>query len=216
MKKNSLLIVDDHRLFRDGLRLILRDAESLEIAGECNNGREALEFLQKQTVDIVLLDIAMPRLNGIETAHRIRQLNKATKILALSMHAEQQFVRNMFKAGVSGYMLKAGAAEELLTALQTIIAGNVYTSQKITNMVFEDYFARSGENCARGFDALSSREREVLQLIAEGNHTKAIASICGISPSTVDVHKKRVMDKLEIDNVADLTKFAIRQGIAFL
>ena len=212
-----ILLVDDHEMFREGLRSMLEKQPDMEVVGEAGNGREAVELVGQVQPDIVVMDIAMPDLNGIAAARQIVRDCAGAKVVALSMHADKRFVSGMFQAGASGYLLKKGAAKELIEAIRQVADHQIYLSPKVAGSVIEDYVQHLGTSpSSTGSAALSVREREVLQLIVEGKTTPEIAVDLNVSEKTIGTHRQHIMEKLDIHNVADLTKFAIREGLTFL
>jgi len=210
-----ILIADDHKIFREGLRTLLRARDDIEVVGEADNGRTVVSLAVQLEPDIVIMDVAMPDLNGIEATRQITTTRADAKVLALSMHSDSRFVTRMLQAGAHGYLLKDCAFEELTLAIDTIVTEGVYLSPGVTGVVVRDYMQHlsSAESSAT---LLSSREREVLQLVAEGLTTKDIASKLHISIKTVESHRRQIMDKLEIRSVAELTKYAVREGLTSL
>lgn len=206
-------MADDHALVRAGLRELLQKIPGLEVVGEANNGREALELIQNQSPDLILLDIAMKELNGIEVAERIARDHRQIRVLILSMHANEEYVLRALRAGACGYMLKDSAAAELKLAIESVLAGKTYLSPKISRNVIDSYLNRTAAGKSAGLDQLTSRQREVLQLIAEGNSTKEIASLLNLSAKTVETHRAQLMERLGIYDVASLVRFAIREGL---
>jgi two-component system response regulator NreC len=212
----KVVLADDHRIVREGLKAILASEPDFEIAGEASNGRETVTLARKIEPDVIVMDVSMPDLNGIDATQRIMDMGLGCRILALSGHAEEQFVKGMLQAGAVGYLLKECAGEELTLALHTVNRGRIYVSPDIASVVVNDYVALlTGDVTAEG-PVLSTREREVLQLIAEGGTTAHIAENLNVSVKTVESHRKHIMDKLDIRNVAGLTKYAIREGISSL
>ena len=208
-----IIIADDHTIVRHGLTKLLQQEKDVEIVAQAQNGHSTLELARELSPDIIVMDVGMPDLNGIDATRQILRENPKIKVLALSMHSGRKFVVAMLKAGASGYLLKDCALEELTTALQTIMSGKVYLSPTITDIVVDSYVRQPSEPEQSAFSVLSQREREVLQLMAEGNTTKQIALRLHISPKTVEGHRLRLMSKLNIDNVAQLTKYAIQEGL---
>lgn len=208
-----ILLADDHQIIRDGLKALIAKDSRLEVAAEAENGRSAVQLANKVAPDIVIMDISMPDLNGIDATRQIRSAVPNAKVIALSMHSDRQFVEGMLKAGASGYLLKDCAFEELLTAVQAVAAGQIYLSPAIARTVVRQYLDRLGATEAVGAEPLSDREREVLQLIAEGHSTKAVAERLFISAKTVETHRRNIMEKLDLHSVAELTKYALRQGL---
>ncbi len=211
-----ILLVDDHRLFRSGLHSLLAKQPNIEIIGEAEDGVSAVRLAQELAPDIVLMDISMPKLNGIEATRQILSQNAAIRVIVLSMHADRRFVIEALKAGACGYLLKDSAIEEVLNAVGVIVSNQVYLSRRITNIVVKDYILMAGKTGPTVYTLLSAREREVLQLLAEGRNTKEIASHLNVSVKTVETHRKQVMDKLGLHTIAELTKYAIREGLTEL
>lgn len=212
----NVLLADDHRIVRQGLRALLEKEGDIEVVSEASNGREAVQFAAEVTPDVVVLDIAMPDMNGIEAARRIIADNPAARILALSMLGDKRFVIEMFSAGAKGYLLKDCAADELVRAIRSVQRGETYLSPRIAGLVVKDFIKMLPEASAETSQLLSSREREVLQLLAEGKNTKEIAFILSISSKTVDTFRQNIMKKLELNTIAELTKYAIREGLTTL
>jgi DNA-binding NarL/FixJ family response regulator len=210
-----ILIADDHKIFREGLRTLLQNRGDIEVIGEADNGRTVVALAAELRPDVIIMDVAMPDLNGIEATRQISGGRVAAKVLALSMHSDSRFVTRMLQAGAQGYLLKDCAFEELALAIDTIVSDGVYLSPGVTGVVVRDYVQHLTEGDA-GMAALSPREREVLQLVAEGLTTKDIAGKLHISVKTVETHRKQIMDKLEIRSVAELTKYAVREGLTSL
>lgn len=211
-----VLIADDHRLFRDGLRTLFAAHKDVAVVGEATDGAEAVSAAAELKPDVILLDVSMPRLNGIEAARRIVAGGGSAKIVMLSMHSDRRFVVESLKAGASGYLLKDCPFDEVLLAVRTVRAGGVYLSRSISDALVRDYVAAARNAPGSVFSALSAREREVLQLLAEGHATKEIAARLRVSVKTVESHRKQIMDKLEIRSIAELTKYAIREGLTSL
>jgi len=210
----KVLIVDDHAIVRHGLSRSIQQQEDMEVIGQASDGRVAVELAKKLAPDVVLMDVSMPYLNGIEATREIIRESPDTRVIALSMHSAKRYVREMFRAGASGYLLKDCEFDELVQTIRLIADGQTYISPSISRIVVENY-ARNAtpEDRENAFSVLTQREREVLQLMAEGNSTKQIAMRLFISPKTVEAHRLRIMNKLDIDNVALLTKYAIQEGL---
>jgi DNA-binding NarL/FixJ family response regulator len=207
-----VLLVDDHQLFLAGMRALLKTQPDLEIVEEVSDGRSAVKASRDAAPDVVLMDLAMPDLNGVEATRQICASQAGVKVLCLSMHAEPQFVQAALGAGAAGYLLKDCALEELICAIRVVDAGQAYLSPGVTGPVLESYRAdRSGDGSA--FALLTEREREVLQLIAEGHPTREIAELLFLSVKTVATHREHLMQKLDIHSVAGLTKYAILEGL---
>ena len=211
-----ILIADDHKIVRDGLRQMLENQGGYEVAGEAENGRKAIQLARKHCPDIVIMDISMPDLNGIDATRQLLAENSGIRVIALSMHSDKQYVDQMLTAGVKGYLLKDCAFEELNQALKVVVRGGVYLSADIAGLVVQDYVGLLHEKAPDPSVALTIREREVLQLIAEGRSTKAIADILNISVKTVETHRKKLLEKLDVKSVAELTKIALREGLTTL
>jgi len=209
----TILIADDHRLFRDGLRTLLDKQKNIRVVAETMDGAETVAAALELKPDIVLMDISMPELNGIEAARRIVSQCAATRIIMLSMHSDRRFITESLKAGASAYLLKDCAFEEVLLAVNAVSRGTMYLSSRISESVIKDYVAIAKNVPGSAFSILSAREREVLQLLAEGNSTKETAAKLHVSVKTIEAHRKQIMDKLDIHNVAELTKYAIREGL---
>ena len=213
----SVLLVEDHTLVRSGIRSLLDSSPEVKVVGDVKGGREAVEFCQEHRPDLVLTDVEMPSLNGIETARQLHALFPELRIVMLSMHDDPQYVFESLKAGASGYVLKDAAFTELLAAIRAVMSGRRYLSPPLADLVMDDYVRRAnGETTGTDLDKLSAREREVLQLVAEGRSSAQVAAMIHISVRTVDTHRYNVMQKLGIHSIAGLTKFAIAHGLTSL
>jgi DNA-binding NarL/FixJ family response regulator len=208
----KIILVDDHKLLRDGLRNIIEQRSNMHIIGEASDGREAIKVSSKLMPDVIVMDVAMPGMNGVEAAKQIHKAQPDIKIIGLSMHSGKQFIQGMFKAGAFGYLLKDGDADELITAITTVVQNKRYLSKDIN----QDFLAvlKSGEDIVKA--PLSSREKEVLQLIAEGNSSKQIGEILFLSSKTIDVHRNNIMRKIDLHTIPELTKYAIQKGLTTL
>jgi DNA-binding NarL/FixJ family response regulator len=204
-----ILLADDHALVRHGFRMILAAQPDMEIAGEAGNGREAVELAQKLKPDVVVMDVAMPELNGIEATRRIIELAPRARVLALSMHKDAVYVREILRAGARGYLLKDSADADLLAAVRAVAKGEGYLSPGVSDAVLSDY----RRHVTDPLDLLTSREREVLQLIAEGKTNKEIATSLSLSVYTVEAHRGRLMEKLNLHSTGELVRFAVRSGL---
>lgn len=208
----TILIADDHTLLREGLRALLQ-REGFQVIAEADNGRSAVKLAKKLQPNIVITDIGMPDLNGVEATKKICAEAPRSKVLALSMHTESRFVLGVLEAGASGYLLKDAAFEELSGAIKAIVKGQIYLSPSIAGVVVRQSIGRCGTKPGSERAVLSRREHEVLQLIAEGRSTKEIAATLYVSVKTVETHRKQIMDKLDIHSIAGLTKYAVREGL---
>lgn len=209
-EKINILLVDDHQILRDGLRNIIQKKSNLNIVGEASNGREAIKLCAKLKPDVVITDISMDGLNGIEATRQIVKDYPEIKVIGLSMHANKKFIQSMFKAGGYGYLLKDGDSDELITTINAVIQNRKYLSKSIN----QSYLSFLEEESDR--KTLTSRETEVLQLIAEGNSSKEIGEQLFLSSKTIDVHKNNIMKKLSLFTIPELTKYAIREGLTSL
>ncbi len=215
-KTITVVIADDHMIVRDGLRSLLERQPDMEVVAEADNGRMALKLVKELSPDVVIMDIGMRELNGIDATRQIVKMSPGVKVLALSMYSDKRFIKGMFKAGASGYMLKDSAFNELADAIRVIVEDKIYISPSVANIVTEDYLKQSPESDRSTRSLLTSRELEVLQLLVEGMSTKQIASSLRLSIKTIESHRSRVMKKINVNNIADLTKYAIREGIISL
>jgi two-component system response regulator NreC len=204
-----ILLVDDHSVVRQGFRLILSSQTDMEVVGEAANGREAIELSEQLRPDVIVMDVAMPELNGIEATRRISQTQPHTKILALSMHKDSVYVREILRAGAKGYLLKDAIDHDLVFAVRSVAKGDGYISPAVSEAVLSDY----RKHVSDPIDLLSSREREILQMIAEGNTNKEIATSLNLSVHTVDAHRGRIMEKLNLHSTGELVRFAMRKGL---
>ncbi len=211
-----IILADEHQIIRDGLRSLIEKETGIDIVAEAKNGREAVRMTLELKPDIIVMDVAMPELNGIEAAYKIVAGAPQTKIITLSMHADRRFVMEMLKAGASAYLLKNNAFEELIQAVRTVLGNRTYLNPKIADLVVGDYVRQLKNDDTSVFALLTEREREVLQLIAEGNSTAQIAERLHLSVKTIETHRQKIMEKLKIRNVAELTKYAIREGLTSL
>ncbi len=211
-----IVIADDHRIVREGLRHLLEKRTDFKVVGEAADGESAVRLATELAPSVIILDISMPGLNGVEAARRILAERPATRVLVLSMHSDRRFVIESLKAGAAGYLLKDSAFDELARAIEVVMAHGVFLSPAITEMVVRDYVAQAGCGDDAAFSVLSPREREVLQLMAEGASTKAIAARLEVSVKTVESYRQQVMEKLDLHTVAELTKYAIREGLTEL
>jgi DNA-binding NarL/FixJ family response regulator len=212
-KTLKVIIADDHMIVRDGLRSLLERQPDMEVVAEAENGRIALKLVKELSPDVVIMDIGMRELNGIDATRQIVKMSPGVKVLALSMYSDKRFIKGMLKAGASGYMLKDSAFKELIDAIRVIVENKIYISPSVANIITEDYLKQSPESDGSTRSLLSSRELEVLQLLVEGMSTKQIASSLRLSIKTIESHRSRIMKKIDVNNIADLTRYAIREGI---
>jgi len=209
-----LVLADDHAMMREGLKALIGKESDLEVVGEADNGKAIAELVRKTGAHVVVMDVAMPDLNGIEATRKLVKTNPNIKVVALSGHANGEFVREMLKAGASAYVLKSRAYEELVRAIREVMKGKKYLSPDIAQGVVDAYVEISSSMSANpAFVILTDREREALQLIAEGKSTKEVADALGVSVKTVETHRHNIMQKLNLHSVAELTKYAIREGL---
>ena len=205
----KVLLADDHTILRQGLKLILAAQPDFEVVGEASNGNEAADLAAKLRPDIVLMDVQMPELNGIEATRRMVAANSRIRVLVLSMHKEALYVREVLKAGARGYILKDAIDTELLSAMRSVARGDGYISPAVSGALLTDY----REQSSNPLDTLSTREREVLQLIAEGKTNKEVATKLNLSVYTVDSHRGKIMEKLNLHSAGELVRFAIKNGL---
>ena len=213
MKKNlRIVLADDHALVRAGFRALLQSLDGIEVVAEAENGAQALELIERHLPDLVLMDIAMPGLNGLEAAARAAKSAPEVKIIILSMHANEEYVLQSLKAGAKGYLLKDAGLAELQLALESVSSGQTFLSPAISKHLIDAYVERTSDGM-EPFTLLTSRQREILQLIAEGATTKEIAQKLGVSVKTVETHRTQLMQRLDIHDLAGLVRYAIRLGI---
>lgn len=211
--KTRIILADDHQILREGIRSILKRYDNVEVIGEASNGRDALRLVKELSPDVVIMDITMPDMNGIDATRKILALKSGGKIIALSMHHDKHFITEMFRAGASGYLVKDSAFDELEYAIRVVMEGKTYINPQIASLLVDSIVNRPPGPHPQAYTLLTEREREVLQHIAEGMSTKEIAESLHVSTKTIESHRRQVMGKLNIRSVADLTKFAIREGL---
>lgn len=211
-----ILIVDDHQVVRDGLQALLDDPPRYRVIGTACNGREAATMARKLNPDVIIIDIAMPELNGVDATKRMLAEMPGLRIIALSMHSDRRYISGMLQAGALGYVRKESAFEEITAAVDAVSQGNVYLGEGVAGVVVNDYREMMSHRGPDESDPLSVREREVLQLLAEGKKTTEIAARLHVSTKTVETHRRQIMSKLELDSIAALTKYAIRNGFITL
>jgi DNA-binding NarL/FixJ family response regulator len=212
----KILLADDHRIMREGLRCLIESESDMTVVAEAADGRTAVRLARKVTPDMVIIDITMPDLNGVEATRQIVSEAPNIKVLAVSMHSDDHFVAGMLKAGASGYFLKDCAAEELVYAIRAVVAGEIYLSPKIASIVVDGYLRVLSKGKSTNTPELTAREREILQLVAEGETSKKIAARLHVSIKTIEAHRQKIMDKLNIRSVAGITKYAIQNGLTSL
>lgn len=212
----KILLADDHQIMREGLYNLLKKQPNFEVLDQAEDGITAVKKAKELEPDVIIMDIGMPGLNGIEATRQIKSDSPFIKVIALSMYSESRFVAEMLKAGACAYILKDSAFEELVQAIHASIADKIYLSPVIAERVVKDYITHIPRENLSAFSILTQREREILQLIAEGKSTKEIASMLYISVKTVETHRQKIMEKLNLNSVAELTKYAIREGLTSL
>lgn len=210
---NRILLVDDHPIFREGLKSLLDDLPGHQVVASANDGREALTLVESCHPDVIVMDVSMPNLNGIDATRQIHSQWPATRVIILSMNAERRFVVEAFAAGAKAYVLKENALEELVRAVEAVVAGRSYVSPGVAGVLVD---AINRPLPTGGTVELSAREREVLQLIAEGRSTKEVAAELGVSVKTIETHRMKLMQKVGVHSIAELTKHAIRAGLTTL
>ena len=208
-----VLLADDHQMLRDSLRLMLESEDYLEVVGEAGDGRTAVTMARTLVPDVVVMDITMPDLNGVEATHQIKAENSTVKVIALSRHSDRRYVMRMLESGASGYVIKAAAYDELRRAILVVSQGKSYLSPDITGIVLDAQFRPSSEAGTPKHATLGPREREIVQLLAEGHTSPQIAQRLHISARTVETHRRNIMKKLGLHSVAELTKYAILEGL---
>jgi two-component system, NarL family, response regulator NreC len=208
-RKTRILLADDHSVVRQGFRLILSSQSDFEVIGEAANGREAVDLAGSLQPDIIVMDVSMPELNGIEATRRLGEVSPKTRVLALSMHKDSVYVREILRAGARGYLLKDSIDSDLIAAVRAVANGDGYLSPAVSDAVLSDY----RKHVTDPIDLLTSREREVLQMIAEGKTNKEIANTLNLSVYTVEAHRGRIMEKLNLHSTGELVRFAIRNGL---
>ena len=212
----KIILAEDHKIVRDGLKTLLENEEDMEVIAETEDGRTAVKLAKQLFPDVIIMDITMPDMNGIDATRDVLKEAPGVKVIALSMHSDRRFVTGMLEAGASGYLLKDCAFEELARAIKTVMADQTYLSPRVADIVIDRYIRKSAESDSSAYSVLTPREREVLQLLAEGMSTKEIAFHLNVSIKTVETHRRNIMDKLDIHNITDLVKYAIREGLTSL
>lgn len=212
----TILLADDHTIVRQGLAKVLEAEPGFQIAGEAKDGREAVGMVEQTRPDIVIMDIAMPLLNGVEATRQIKKANPATKVIILSMHSQRRFISELLSLGASGYLIKDSSGTDVVLAIKAALKGDTYLSPSISRQVIEDYVSLKRTKSSREelYGQLSNREREVFQMIAEGRSTREIADVLCISASTVKTHRSNILEKLQMETVFQLVHFAFELGLA--
>lgn len=208
-----ILIADDHGVVREGMKVLIENQPDMEVVGEAEDGLMVTQLAKELSPDVILMDISMPNLNGVEATRLILTENPDIRVIALSVHLDKHFVTEMLKAGASGYVLKSCLFDEVLRALRTVNRNEHYLSPKITDVVLDDYIHYMATYNKTAEDHLTTRERQMIQMLAEGKSTKQIASSLHVSPKTSDANRRQIMNKLGISSLAELTKYAIRKGL---
>jgi DNA-binding NarL/FixJ family response regulator len=212
-----VIVADDHHLVRQGIRALLERANDIEVVGEAADGQEAIELVRRLVPDVLVMDIAMPRLDGVQATERVRTLSVATQVVILSMHSDETLVRQILRRGAKGYLLKCSVTEELLLAVRAAHRGEIYLSPAISVSLLDEFLTLQAESEKPSpFDRLTPREHEVLQLIAEGHTNTGIAQIMNVSVKTVEKHRANLMSKLNVHDLAGLIRTAIKHGLVFL
>ena len=212
MENYDILLADDHVMFRQGIKRIIEESDNLKIAGEVGDGLELLEFLKNRSVDMVILDISMPNMRGIEATREAKVIRPDIKVLILTIHKNTEYVQHCIKAGADGYLIKEESDTELLTAINKVLQGDRYISHALSLELADNFLRKGRKDPKHPFDRITIREREVLKLIAEGKSSKGIAELLFISPRTAEHHRANIRKKLGIMSTADLTKYAIKKG----
>ncbi|MDQ2777033.1 MAG: response regulator transcription factor [Acidobacteriota bacterium] len=212
--KLRIVLADDHTMMRSGLRLLLERESDFSIVGEAGDGRQAIEIVEAQSPDVVIMDIAMPNMNGIEAARRITDAHPRTAVVILSMHSDESYVLRALNAGARGYLLKDSAEGDLISAVRAVSEGKAFFSPAISKLLVDDYVRQLRQRGVEdSYELLTSRERELLQLLAEGKTTKGAATILSLSPHTVDTHRANLMHKLNLNSLPELILYAMRKGV---
>jgi two-component system response regulator NreC len=216
-----IVLADDHKIVRDGLKSMLAEETGMQVVAEAEDGRTAVRLAHDLSPDVVVMDVGMPQLNGIDACRQIADQLPHVRVIALSMHSDRHFVQEMLKAGASGYLLKDCAFDELAKAIRSVMANGTYLCPAVAVVVVDDYVRRLGvggssKTARAAGEVLTAREREVLQLLAEGKSTKQVATTLFVSVKTVETHRHQIMEKLDLHSLAELTKYAVREGLTWL
>jgi len=214
MPQVRILLADDHTLVRQGLRKLLEERADWTVVAEAGNGRDAVRQTEELKPDVAIVDVAMPLLNGIETTRQIVKRSPSTRVLVLTMHADEAYVNQILKAGATGYLLKDSADVDLIQAVSAVSQGKSFFSPAVARLMLDDYVRQlADKGLTDRYESLSAREREIFQLIAEGKMNKEIAALLSISPSTVETHRARIMEKLDLHSAAEIVLYAVRRGV---
>jgi DNA-binding NarL/FixJ family response regulator len=214
MKRQRIALADDHTLMRQGLRLLLEREPAFEVVGEAADGRQAVALAEQLHPDVVVLDLAMPNLNGLEAARQIAARAPGTAIVVLSMHADESYLLQALKAGARAYLLKDSADADLIAAIRAVVEGKAFFSPAISRLMADDYVRQLQERGAHdSYELLTSREREILQLLAEGKSNKDVATLLNLSPYTIETHRANIMQKLNLHSTPELVLYAVRKGM---
>lgn len=212
-KGKKILIAEDHTILREGLKALLLTSKDLEIVGEADDGRKAVQLAEKLFPDLILMDLSMPRMDGMEAIREIKKRWPQIKVLALTVHKTEEYVLSTLRAGVDGYLLKDATHQEMMTAIRSVLSGKRYLSPGVSEKVIEGYLGGKETKQHSIWETLTAREREILKLIGEGYKNKDIAAQLGISPKTVEKHRANLMEKLDLHNTSELTAYAIEKGL---
>jgi len=214
MPRVRILLADDHTMVRQGLRKVLEERPEWEVVAEASDGREAVKLAEQHKPDVAIIDVAMPLLNGIETTRQIVRRVPATRVLVLSMHADEAYVTQILQAGATGYLLKDSADVDLMQAVGAVAIGKSFFSPAIARVMLDDYVRQlADKGITDRYESLSEREREIFQLIAEGKTNKEMAALLSVSPSTVETHRAHIMEKLDLHSAAEIVLYAVRRGV---
>lgn len=209
----KILIVDDHGILREGLELLLDQQKDMRVVGQAGDGLEAIRLAKELKPDLILMDVVMPELNGIEATRQIVEANSGIKVLVLTAYLKHSFIANMLRAGACGYILKEHLKDELVKAIRTVMSGQMYFCPKVANVLVDNYAQGGGGQKRVGLDTLTGKERQLVQIFAEGKTSKEAARLFNRSDKTIDAKRRIIMHKLDISSIAELTKFAVREGL---
>ena len=213
MRKIKVVVADDHTILRQGIKALLDNQEGIEVVGEAKDGREAIKTIEELLPDVILMDIAMPGLNGLEATRRIKKKFPKVKVVVLTMHANEEYIFQILNAGADGYLVKETAFQDLISAINAVHKGEAFMSPSVSKKVMTDYIQRAQGEEKVSFDTLTTREREVLKMVSEGKSNNEIAAFLSISVRTVENHRANIMRKLKLKKTADLVRYAITEGL---